>query len=320
MRFALREVVLLATLLALALPAHSEPVAVLAAVKGKVLLTAAHGRTKGPSPATFGAPLEREDRISVGSNGSATLCFNDGNVIELGAGSSLTISGRIAPGPVAGAEKLPREAFSALVNFRLIGSRAHGLVPAPALRSGGTSGAPEPLAPRNTDVLDARPALAWQASPGATRYVVTLSGMSGELWTHECETDSLTFPADAPALADGEYVWDVQAFDAGGPIGRASATFRLVPEVEAHAVRGVVDRMHESAGGVNAPAARYLAGAFLYERGFLADAGEEFTALARLAPESAAPHEALGDVYRAVGLPDMAAAAYRQAKLLSPGR
>ena len=320
MRLAVRELALLFTLLLLPLSARADPVAVLAAPKGKVMLTSARRHAKGAAAATFGTPLERGDRISVGANSSATLFFNDGNIIELGAGSSMTISGRIAAGTAVGPDRLPREAFGPVANFRIVGSRESGLVVAPVMRSGEPANAPDPLFPRSTDVLDPRPTLAWRAVPAASRYVVTLSSGAGEVWKHECQASSLPFPADAQALADGEYLWDVQAFDDSRPLSKATTTFRLVPEVEAHAVRGMVDRMHESAGGANAPGGCYLAGAYLFERGFLADAAEEFTALARLVPDSPAPQQALGDVYRAVGLPDLANAAYRKAKGLSQAR
>jgi len=41
-----------------------------------------------------------------------------------------------------------------------------------------------------------------------------------------------------------------------------------------------------------------------------------FAALGGLFPESPAPHEALGNVYRAVGLMDLAAAEYQRALTL----
>ncbi len=320
MRNLVRGVAVLVSLTLAASSAQAEPVAVLAALKGKVMVTPGRPGGHRPAPATFGSPLESGDRISAGPRSSATLFFNDGNVIELGPGSSMTIGGRVAAGTAAGRERLPREAFLSVRNFRLAGSRERGLVAVPALRSGGDAALPEPLSPRQTDLLAARPTFTWRAVPGAVRYVVTLSGMEGERWTRESQGTTLAFPADAGELVEGEYVWDVQAHTADTPAGKASATFRVVAVIEADAVRGVVRRMHQSVGGAGNPAARYLAGAYLFERGFLADAAEQFAALAELEPESSAPQEALGDVYRTVGLLDLAAAAYQKAKGLSTAR
>jgi Flp pilus assembly protein TadD len=39
----------------------------------------------------------------------------------------------------------------------------------------------------------------------------------------------------------------------------------------------------------------------------------QFTELSRLSPDSPAPHEALGNVYRTVGLMDLAAAEFQKA-------
>lgn len=295
--------------------ALADPVAVLAALEGRVTLTPA--RARAPKPATFGSPLERGDRISVGANGKATLLFNDGNVIELGAGSSMTLGGRAAAGTVAGNERLPREAFASVTNFRVSGSRERGLVAAPTLRSGSSATTPEPLEPRSSDVLTDRPAFRWRAVAGAVRYTVRLSNDRGELWSQDCEQPELAFPANATALADGEYLWEVQAFGDRGPLERASATFRVLPAIESDAVRTVLGRIQASAGGEDTAAGRYLGGAYLFQRGMLNAAAEQFSALTRLAPGSPAPHEALGDVYRAVGLTDLADAAYEKARSLS---
>ena len=150
MRFAFRA--LIACILSLppmlAPAVRAEPVAVLAALEGRALLTPARGGDRKAGPATFGSALDRGDRIAVAANSRATLLFNDGNVIELGAGSSMTVGGRAAAGNVAGGEKLPREAFASVTNLRISGSREHGLLPAPALRSASNAATAEPLSPR----------------------------------------------------------------------------------------------------------------------------------------------------------------------------
>ena len=223
MRLATLAIVLIATGIAAVANAATEPVAVLAGMKGRVFLVGAHAREKAPTPAEFGARLERGDRVTVGAGSSATLFFNDGNILELAAGSSITISGRVASGAVTGNEKLPREAFGAVASYVLRGSREGGLFVAPPMRSAGDPDNPEPLSPRNTDLLSGRPAFAWRATPGAVRYVVSLSGTQGEVWSRESPTNSLAWPADADAISDGEYVWDVQAMAANGPLGKDSA-------------------------------------------------------------------------------------------------
>lgn len=321
MRTAIRSLAAVVVAVAVAGSAFADPVAVVGAVEGKATLTPAKGRKGAPVPVSFGAALEPGDLIAVAPRSRATLFFNDGNVIELGAGSSLTIGGRAAAGNAAGGDKLPREAFAAVTNFRISGSRERGLVAAPALRSGEAADrTPEPLAPRSTDVLEDRPGFSWRAVRSATRYSVHVSNDGGELWTADSDHPALAFPAEAAALPEGEYLWEVQAFNGSTPLERASATFRVIPAVQADAVRHVVEQIHASAGGADSPAARYLAGAYLFDRGYLSAAAEQFRALIALAPGSPAPHEALGDVYRAVGLTDLATAAYAKATSLSAAR
>ena len=160
-------------------------------------------------------------------------------------------------------------------------------------------------------MLSRQPSFEWRAVEGATRYRVTLSGDDGALWTREVTIPTLAYPADAAALApDHEWLWEVQAFGATGALGRASANFRVPAQADLDAVRSVLERIR-AAG--ETPATRYLAGSYLQARGFQQDALAEFLALASIDPSSPAPHEALGDVYRALGLMEQAAASYERA-------
>jgi hypothetical protein len=303
-------------LLTLVATAHADPVAVLAAFKGKVTVASAKGGEA--AKAAFGRSLENGDRVVTGPGGSVSIFFNDGNVIELGEKSSMTVGGRVAARSALGVEKLPGEVFAQVARYSAGGSRQTGMVALSTLRSGGAVSGPEPLAPRNTDVLDARPALSWRPVEGAARYRVSMSGDAGELWSRETSATTLAFPDDAAALAaDADYLWEVQAFSASAPLGKASTTFHLAPAAQAQAVRGVLARIREGAGGDEKPAARFLSGSYLFGRGFYQDAGTQFEALSRLSPESPAPHEALGNVYRAVGLMDLAAASFERALSLS---
>jgi tetratricopeptide (TPR) repeat protein len=155
--------------------------------------------------------------------------------------------------------------------------------------------------------------------PGATRYLVTLSGEQGELWDREAPDTALAYPADEKELAAGaEYSWEVRAFTPTGPVAKAAVTtFRVASVAETAAVGAVLGRIRGSAAGTDSSAASYLAGSYLLGRGFYADAGDRFEVLLRLNPGSPAPYEALGNVYRAEGLMELAAAAFERALALS---
>ena len=73
--------------------AAAEPIAFVVAMKGPVTVTSAKGVA---AKAALGRPLERGDKVKVGAGGSASLFFSDGNVVELGEGSSITVGGKLA--------------------------------------------------------------------------------------------------------------------------------------------------------------------------------------------------------------------------------
>jgi hypothetical protein len=291
--------------------AHAEPVAVIAAAKGEVQVQAARGGK--PINAPFGRPLERGDRVSVGASSSATVFFNDGNVVELAEKSALTVGARAAAAKDATA--LPGEVFTQVSRFVTSGSRESGLVSLSGMRSAPASAALI-AAPRQCDVLDDRPALAWRAVDGATRYRVSVSGEKGELWTREVSRAGTAWPGDAPALArDADYLWEVEAL-ADRSLRRESSTFHVVSASQAESVRGDLARIRAGTGTAEAAGA-FLAGSYLCGRGLYCDATAPFEALARLSPASPAPHEALGQVYRAIGLMDLAVAEYQKALALT---
>lgn len=303
--------------------ASAEPVAVIAAVKGHVDVTPSG--SNAAVRAAFGRPLEPGDKIAVGPAGSATLFFNDGNVVELGEKSALTVGGRVvkAGGAKAG---LSGEVYASVSRFVTAGNRKTGLVASSEMRSGGDTSVALILAPRQSDVLTSAPALAWRAVPGATRYRVSVSSAAaGETWNTEIDESGgdarerrLAWPADAPALAPGsDYLLQVEALDDVRSLRTEQTTFRVASPATAEAVRTNLEHITSAAGGPDNPAARWLAGSYLSGLNLNGDALEHFLALAKLSPGSSAAHEALGNVYAKVGLMDLAAAEYQQALSLA---
>ena len=300
-------VVVLAMVLSAQLAA-ADPFAIIASVKGRVDVA---GKTTSPQHATFGRPLERGDQVIVAPGSSATVYLSDGNVIELGEKSTVTIGGKAASKTAAGIE-LPGAVYSQVSKFVTSGSRATGLVAMSTMR-GGEETSPIIEEPRKTDVMTDRPAFRWRTVPGATHYRVTLSGDQGDLWTRELAATSLEYPSDAPALArDGDYLWKIEAFGEQGPIRDESSVFHVISSEAAAAVEGDLKHIAESAGATT-QAGYFLAGSYLSGLGLYGEALRQFTELSRLSPDSPAPHEALGNVYRTVGLMDLAAAEFQRA-------
>src|SRR2546426_3520692 len=135
---------LLATIAA-ALPALGAPLAVLAAVKGRVQVV----RGSNPAqPAGFGVALEQGDQVVVPAGGAATVFFNDGNVIELSEKSRITVGGKVPAKPRVGpGSDLSGEVYSNVSRFVTGGSAQTRLV-AMATGRGSDTSAPIPLAPR----------------------------------------------------------------------------------------------------------------------------------------------------------------------------
>lgn len=292
----------------------ADPVAVIAAVKGRVEITPRGGAVQR---AVFGRALERGDKIAVSAGGSATVFFNDGNVIELAEKSTLTVSGKIAnktAGPAAG---LPGEVYASVSRHVAGGSRSSGLLATSTLR--GADEQPFLLAPRRTAVLTDRPAFAWREVAGARRYRITVSSAeSGELWNREVEGLTLAWPADAPPIAGaGDFLWEVEALGEGRSLRRESSVFQALAPAQIATIRGNLERIRDTAGGPESSAARFLAASYLSGLGLYQDAVEHFGALCRLSPTSPAPHDALGDLYTKVGLMDLAAAEYQRANALT---
>ncbi len=304
----------LVALTCLAVPAaFAEPFAVLASARGAVEVAPASGPR---ARAAFGRALERGDRVIVGAGGSATIFFQDGNVVELGERSALTVGGARPAAKAKGAE-MPAEVYAGVSRFVTEGSRENGLVAVSQLRS--VSDAPLLLAPRNTSILDVRPTFRWRPVEGATRYRVLLSSAEGTGWEREVTADSsLAYPADADPLAPGSSCsWSVVAEREDSEIRREEAVLHVVDDAEAGRVRSALAGIARGAAADSA-AARFLSGSYLSGRGLYLDALAEFRALDRLSPDSPAPHEAMGHLYRAEGLMDLAAAEYQRA--LSFGR
>jgi hypothetical protein len=298
-----------------AVAAGAEPLAIVAAVEGRVEVTPARGGP--PARAAFGRALERGDRLVVPPRGAATVLFNDGNVVELAEKSTLTIGGRDGKPRSGSAPGIPGEVYANVTRFVTGGSRETGLVALSALR-GGTDTTPLLLEPRRTALIETRPVFRWRAVAGAQRYHVAVSGEQGELWAREVTGTELEYPADAPPLTvGGDFLWEVRALGEQEELRREESYVHVLAPEDAAAVQGSLTRIDKSTGGPATPAALFLSGSYLSSRGLYGEAAACFEHLIRLSPDSPTPHEAMGDVYRAVGLMDLAAAEYQRALTLT---
>ncbi len=304
----------------LASVALADPVAFVVAMKGKVTVTPAG--SSAAQRAVLGRPLERGDRVQVGAASSASLFFGNGNLIELGAQSTVTVGGkvtaenaqRLGPG-----SDVSRDVFLKISRFIKGESKQSGMIALAPMR--GDAGEPQPLvlSPRRTVIRSDRPEFQWRPVPGATRYLLVVSGdADDELFRLETADTSAAFPAERASLAPGvDYVIELTAWGESGRIRSEATAFSVMTPPES---RQVVDHLSsiERASREGAPqAAHYLAGSYLMGQGLYGEAIPHFEALCRLDPEAPGPHEALSSAYRTVGLTDLAAAESKKAAELS---
>jgi hypothetical protein len=306
---------LVAAALLLAVPALAlaEPIAFVVAMKGGVQVTPAGA--KDAQRAALGRPLERGDQVKVGAGGSASLFFSDGNVIELGERSTITVGGKVgkAENRMGPGGEVSADVFQKVSKFITSDSKNAGLVALAPMRSGAKSSAPFALAPRHTALTGGRPDFHWQSIEGANRYRVVLVHEGEDVWSREVEATELEYPADLPPLSEGDYAWRVQAFSDRGPLRDEEVPFRVLDPAEARQIDEHLESITLATGDAPAEAGHFVAGSYLMGRGLFRDAQAHFEALARLAPDSPGSHEALGNLYRAVGLNDLAAAEFQKA-------
>jgi len=292
----------------------SGPVAFIAEVSGRV--DVARAGSKHAERGTIGLALGRGDKVEVAEGGAATVLFSDGNLLELSGNSSITVGVQAKRKRGAEADPLMAEVFKSVSEGVVGGSREAGLVALAPVRG---SVAPNEiiLAPRQTEILDARPVFRWRAVAGADRYRVVVSGEGGELWQAESGDTSYGYPDDAPPLPRGaSLLWRMQASSDRGPLQGEENGFRIKPAEESAAIRDQLERIEKGAGS----AGPFLAGVYLSSQGLFLDAIARLEAVCRSRPGEPGPHEVLGQFYRTVGLMDQAAAQLQAALTLSRTR
>lgn len=286
------------------------PLAFIAELSGRV--DVARSASKTSERGTLGLGLQRGDKLQISTGGKATLLFNDGNLLELPEKSTFTIAPRAKS--AGGSDPLMASVFKSVSDGVVGGSREAGLVALAPVR-GASKRMETILAPRQTEILEDRPTFRWQKVAGAQRYRIVVSGESGEIWRGETTDTTLAYPSNAKPLArGGDLAWELHALgDGGAALHDEESGFRIKPSDEAKTIREGADKIEKSAGD----AGPFLVGAYLGGQGLYFDAIDRFQQLCAEHPAQPGPHEALGQLYRAVGLMDLAATELQTALTLN---
>jgi hypothetical protein len=156
---------------------------------------------------------------------------------------------------------------------------------------------PHIIMPDRTWLLNDKPTLRWQAVPGASSYIVRLTG-SGVTWETEVNTTSITYPGNPPLQPnEAGYLLTVEADNGELP---AKATFGLLNQQQAQLVKESVDRLNQQN---LSESTKTLALVDLYlGQELIAEALEQLEVAATKGSKTAAIYQALGDLYSYVGL------------------
>ena len=148
------------------------------------------------------------------------------------------------------------------------------------------------ISPNSTLLLNDKPKLRWQPVPGATSYIVRVSGPK-VTWETEVSTTEVVYPGEPPLQpVEQGYLLTVEADNGESP---ARATFGLLDENQAQGVRTAGERIASQ----NLPEdAKALALADLYVgQKLIAEALEVLEASVAKGSQIAAIYHTLGDLY-----------------------
>ena len=153
------------------------------------------------------------------------------------------------------------------------------------------------ISPNNTWVLSNQPILRWSNVPGATSYVIRVSGL-GVDWKQEVKTTKLVYSGQPPLKPLGEgYLIKVEANNGESA---AKATFSLIAPTQAAQVRDAIARLNREKLTDDA---KTLAISEIYiTQGLISEATELLEAAVAKGSKTAAVYYTLGNLYSHIEL------------------
>lgn len=168
-------------------------------------------------------------------------------------------------------------------------------------------GIPYIISPDNTWLLSDKPRLRWVAVPGATSYVVRVSGPWVN-WQREVSSNSIVYPGKPPLKSvEQGYLLIIEADN--GQV--AKATFGLLDEQKAAKVQASAARIAKQ--NLTAEAKTLAVVEVYVGQGLIAEATELLEALVTKGSKTGAVYQTLGDLYAQIELFRQAEANYLKA-------
>ncbi len=281
----------------------SMPLAVLSDVRGSVSLKKPH--MNNTVKAVFGMQLEQGDQVSTNEDSRATVLFSNGNLINLGANSNMTISGSTSGGSNRNVGAGLAGNFSSLALRQDNRGEVGVLID---LRSDESVQLIVPITPCNTRICQTRPSLVWESTRPADEYVVRLYNSQGLVWEVRTEKNRLDFPADQDPLEYGaSYFWNVEGEDLIHSFRSLNQKFTVLDKDELEKMKGEEQRIRALfADDPDNSSCHSLLGTCYADLGLFEDAIKEFELVREFNPGATLPHEILGSLYSDVGKKDLA--------------
>ena len=287
--------------------------AVISDVRGTVLVNIAGDDE--PMKAVFGTQLFQGDQLETGKKANVTMLFSNGNLINLGGNSNITISGNQSGSPSRNIGSGMAGNFSDLA-MRQDNKGEMGVLM--DLRSDETSQLILPLSPCNTMILNNTPSMKWVSKKPADEYVVRLYNGQGLVWEKRCSATSLEFPKDeAPLEYGASYFWNVEGEDLIHSFRSLNQKFTILPESKIKEILMEEQNLLEVfKDDPESSSLHSLLGSYYAKSGLLEDAITEFEIVRDANPDATLPHEILGELYSDVGKKDLAIAELQKALIL----
>ncbi len=290
----------------------SSALAVISDVRGSVTLNKAG--SDEPLKAVFGTQLAQGDQLETGKKASVTLLFTNGNLISLGPGSNITISGNQS-GPSRNIGAGMAGNFSDLAMRQDQRGEMGVLMD---LRSDETAQQILPLSPCNTMISTNRPAICWESMKPADEFVVRLYNGEGLVWEKRTTATHLEFPEDESGLEFGaSYFWNVEGEDLINSFRSLNQKFTVLNEEKIYEIKEEEKKLSglfsDDPGNSSLHS---LLGAYYAKVGLLEDAIRSFEQVRDANPDATLPHEILGGLYSDVGKKDLAIAELKKALML----
>jgi tetratricopeptide (TPR) repeat protein len=278
------------------------PLAVLMSCKGDVSVVKSSGET---AKGAFGLQLQAGDVVKTGADAEAEILFEDGNWIQVGAGSSMQVKGsKKKPSDVE-----EQQSFEVVQNFLKL-KEAGGTSSLASLRSGDKPKGIELQSPCQTKIRGTGVSFHWLTSDPSLDLRLTIYDEDGVHWQTDISkgVDSLAYPSDAPTLIPGiSYSWTLETTDPlmFPPLRTQAAFFEVLSPDEEQALDGSLPGITKDKKPSEA-SYHLMRASLFFSHDLIEDAISETKRALEITPDNTSLHAILARLYAEVGRNDAA--------------